>query len=272
MGISALILGMLACSFLPSTSLPPDDTAIETFTAATLNAQATLLPTETPALSAAETKDDLFPIVTLTSIIPPPSTPSEALIFRDDFDGVLKNDWTWVREDNQLWSLTERTGSLRIYLDPANCSEAPANIPLIPPPQGDYLVETQVDFTPTDNFQMAGLIVYQDDMNYLKLGRAYCNLEGNCVGDGIYFDKLVADNFSGPNFATKVAGLPGAYLRLQFQKGSFTGYFSDNGENWSKIGEHSSEIIPKGIGLYTGQSCDNSPTADFEYFTVSRTP
>ena len=146
----------------------------------------------TPAPSETPTRDDRFPIVTLTVPLPPQPSPTVNAFFRDDFSGALSEGWTWIREDSQHWSLSEKPGALRIILDPTNCRGVPGNLPLVAPPKGDYQMETLVEFNPTANFQLAGLIVYQDDYNYVKFGKAFCNLEGSCLGNGIYFDNMVA--------------------------------------------------------------------------------
>ena len=79
-------------------------------------------------------------------------------------------------------------------------------------------------------------------------------------------------NFSGQNFATAVENQINAYLRLQHQKGVYTGYYSADGESWTMIGEHTSAIFASGIGLFAGQSCSGSIPADFDYFSVSMLP
>jgi regulation of enolase protein 1 (concanavalin A-like superfamily) len=195
--------------------------------------------------------------------------PSSDVPFREDFDQGLSPGWFWLGEDPGRWSLTERPGFLRILLDPAGCRSAPTNAPLRPEPVGDYTVETLVEFTPVSNFQLAGLIVFQDDENYLKLGRAFCEGGSACIGNGVYFDSYFAGSFADANFATSTYNPSHIYLRLQRSGDVFTASYSEDGQNWGEIGQHSSALQPQGVGLFAGQSCSGSIPADFDYFSIN---
>jgi hypothetical protein len=46
-----------------------------------------------------------------------------------------------------------------------------------------------VKFSPSQNFEFAGLVILFDERSVLQAGRAYCGL-GNCPGSGFYFDNL----------------------------------------------------------------------------------
>ena len=54
--------------------------------------------------------------------------------------------------------------------------------------EADFAIETHMLFEPTTNYQFAGLVIWQDEFNFLQFGRAFCDNEGTCVGNGIYFD------------------------------------------------------------------------------------
>lgn len=267
--VVALILTALACQVIPTTPQSPDAASLETMTAGTLSAQSALLPSQPPIASITPTEDTRFPIVTVTPLQPPVLVPTSDVFFREEFDQGFSPGWSWLYEDPGRWSLTERPGFLRILLDPAGCQAAPANTPLRVEPAGDYMVETLVEFTPVSNFQLAGLIVYQDDENYLKLGRAFCQGGEGCIGNGIYFDSYFAGSFADTNFATSTFNPSRIYLRIQRSGDKFTAYFSEDGQNWGEIGQHSSALQPKGVGLFAGQSCSESIPADFDYFSIS---
>jgi beta-xylosidase len=177
-----------------------------------------------------------------------------------------------VRENKQRWSLSANPGYLRLTLNPGNCEGVPRNVALQPAPEGSYELATFVEFTPIGNFQLAGLIIYQDDGNNLKLGRAFCNSADICVGNGVYFDNVIKGVFTGINYATSTSNPSQLYLRLQRQGTNYSGFFSEDGQNWVKIGEHSSDLTPVGVGLYGGQSCEGSVPADFDYFTITKLP
>jgi beta-xylosidase len=172
---------------------------------------------------------------------PPPATPPArpAALFRDDFEGALATGWGWVRQDSTHWNLNDVPGSVRIVLQPGGLNIA-NNLLLREAPAGNFEIATLVRFTPTSNFQFAGLLIYQDDSNAVQLGRAFCNTPDNCIGNGIYFDNIQYGEFSGSNHGTATAKPAQAYLRLRREGTTYTGYYSENGDSWTVIGQHNS--------------------------------
>jgi beta-xylosidase len=250
----------------------PDERAIETFLAETLNARAFPISTDTPMPKETLIGNELPPIPTPASqgLVVPSATP--AFLFRDDFNLNSNEGWFWEREDPQRWSLSENPGSLRLYLKADDCQGLPSNIPLIKPPEGNYELVTKLDFTPVENFQFAGLMIYQDDGNNLRFGRAFCNIIQECVGNGVYFDYYRSGKPSGSNYAAATKNLAQIFLRLQRENNDYTGFYSEDGENWQMAGQHASDISPIGVGLVAGQSCGGGLAADFDYFSVKSLP
>lgn len=274
------MLALTACQAqTPVTT--PDTGPVETQAAATIAEQSAKLTAESEKMLSQATPTppptgtpEPTPTATATATVEPSPTPlpTSAVVFRDDFTGVLADGWTWVRQNQQRWDLAANPGFLRITLNPGNCGGVPRNVPLQPLPPGDFEIATQIEFTPISNFQLAGLIIYQDDQNLLKLGRAFCNAADVCVGNGIYFDNLVHGALIDGNYATSTANPSSISLRLQRTGSAFTGYFSEDGQNWIKIGQHTNELQPLGVGLFAGQSCEGSIPADFDYFEIIRLP
>jgi beta-xylosidase len=255
----------------------PEPGLVETQVAATLAAQSVKLTAEyeellSQATSTPEPTNTPEPSPTATTEPSPTPSPTSAVVFRDVFEGALAESWTWVRENKQLWDLAAYPGFLRITLNPGNCGGVSRNIPLQPLPQGNYEISTYIEFTPITNFQLGGLIVYQDEQNHLKLGRAYCDVRETCVGNGIYFDNLIAGALTGGNYATSTANPSTIYLRLQRIDNTYTGFFSEDGTNWVNIGQHTNDLQPVGVGLFAGQSCVGSIPADFDYFEIIQLP
>jgi regulation of enolase protein 1 (concanavalin A-like superfamily) len=262
-------LAFTACQISPQ---KPEEQVIQTYTEATLVSQATMLPSNTPLPTDTPTRE--IPTLSPTTETPPPPIPSptSTSFFQDDFDQALEPGWFWVREDPSRWSLSTRPGFLRLDLGANDCNNPPNNVALQPPAQGNYEMETMVDFTPQQNFQLAGLIVYQDDDNFLKLGRAYCDSASLCIGNGIYFDFKNSGYPDKSNFATPTNNPSLIFLQLRKTASSYVGYLSEDGENWTIVGEHVSEIHPVGIGLYAGQSCGGSLPADFDFLSIHQLP
>ena len=202
-----------------------------------------------------------------------PTTPPSTEItlggtFRDDFDGQLAEGWTWLAEDPAKWSLTAVDGSLQILASDSSLDgpALPYNILVRDAPTGDFEITTSLQFAPTSNYQVAGLIVFQDQSDALQFGRAFCDVPGACVGDGIYFDNFANGSITGSNYRTAYRGEV-LYLRLQRTGNAYSGYFSENGEQWTKIGEHVRDFSQVRVGLIAAQAPTPIP-ALFDYFTV----
>ncbi len=209
----------------------------------------------------------------LTTFTPLPTSASQTELssggnFQDDFTGQLAEGWTWLAEDPAKWSLSAVPGSLQIITSDASFDgpDLPANILLRDAPVGNFEITTSLRFTPTSNFQFAGLVVFQDNGNVLQFGRAFCDLADACVGNGIYFDNFENGSASGSNYATPFHGNL-IYLRLRRTGNTYTGYYSEDGENWNMTGEHTRELSQVRVGLVATQAGTEIP-AVFDYFTI----
>jgi len=178
---------------------------------------------------------------------------------------TLGEAWDWVDEDSTHWSLIDRPGYLRIITQ-----EPPHNWLLRRTPDGDFEMRTHLYFTPTENFQFAGLTVFLDAENHFSFGRAFCDTSApNCVGNGIYFDHIEGGTMIGSNFATPTSVPDEVYLRIVRQESSYTGYFSTNGAQWIEVGTHGIGFEPAGIGLFArNQDPASEIPADFDYFVL----
>jgi beta-xylosidase len=196
------------------------------------------------------------------------------VVFRDDFQGALASGWAWESEDPSRWNLTDVPGSLRIILQDGGIRwTIPAkNVLLRQPPAGKFEIETLVRLTPTSDFQFAGLVAYQDGATALQLGRAFCAPKENCIGNGVYFDNLPAGGGAFSNFATSTASQSLAYLKLRREGNTYTGYYSEDGTNWTVVGQHINPLNPVRVGLIAAQAPSAETTADFEYFTITTLP
>lgn len=260
LALTVLVLASVApaCGGAVSPTSEPIATPMPTDTS-TPNPTVTPEPTDTPAP------------------IPPTATPVVETHgrFRDDFDGVLAAGWSWVREDPTHWNLTDAPGALRIVLQPGgigSIASSPANNLLLrQAPEGDFEIATLVHFTPTSNYQSAGLLIYQDDANAVQFGRAFCSAPGGCAGNGIYFDRAQHGEFD-ENYATAMTNPSEAYLRLRREGTTYTGNYSEDGANWIVIGQHTADLTSLRVGLIAAQAYAAETTADFDYFTIERLP
>jgi len=198
-----------------------------------------------------------------------PTEPSTGANFQDDFAGQLAEGWTWLEEDPTKWSLSAVDGSLQILASDASFDGPyiPLNILLRNAPTGDFEISTALHFTPTSNFQAAGLVIYQGQGNVLQLSRAFCDVVNACVGDGVYFDNYENGSANGSNYHTAFHNSV-IYLRLVREGNTYTGYYSEDGQNWIMTGKHIRDFSKAQIGLIAAQAPTEIP-AVFDYFTMN---
>jgi cytochrome c len=185
----------------------------------------------------------------------------------DDFDSpTLNSRWFWVREDPSHWSLTANPGNMRIttqfgdlYLD----GNDGKNLLLTPVSSQDFRIQTNVDFSPNENHHAAGLYIYQDDDNFIRLSRRYVN--GNQQIQIRYEENgLTNSNFYIDETATSV------YLRIDKEGESYMGFYSTDGIHWDWIGQVIGTLISPKVGISApGGASTTEITADFDFFDFS---
>lgn len=224
-------------------------------------------PTPSPAPSSTPVPTATKPPPTATST--PTATPTEIPVFWDDFSGEFLPGWTWIRENDALWSLDSEPGFLRIVL---TGDHPPRNLLVRDVTHENFQIMTHIKFKPTSNYQFAGLTIRQDDDTTVSLGRAYCNTQNVCVGNGIYFDAVQNGQWTGKNFGTDTQVKDEAYLRIDKNRNTFTAYYSENGADWMLIGQHEVVMTDPKVGIFAGQSFVVGQVALFDYFSVMEMP
>ena len=97
--------------------------------------------------------------------------------YSDEFsDGVLSPQWRWVRPPPPELEWKEERDHFRFNVQEADLHEGNNTAPVLieNAPPGDYMVEARVRFNAPEegccfNYQQAGLVIYRDDDNYIKL-------------------------------------------------------------------------------------------------------
>jgi len=195
-------------------------------------------------------------------------------VWVDPFDAPgLDPAWVWINENPDTWSLTEAGGNLRIKT--SSFATGGENLLLRGVGPGQFVIETRVLFEPTSDFQFAGLVIFQDDGDFLQLGHAFCDAPEACVGNGIYFDKVQNGEFAGSNFATETDLTGEVFLRLERKGAKVSASFSEDGTDWHLIGVHKvpGSFKITGIGLTASQGYSGEQTpADFDYFRLIGKP
>ena len=203
------------------------------------------------------------------SLHPDPATLPAYTYWTDEFNTTtLGSEWSWLNEDPTHWSLTANPGFLRITLQ-----QTPGTNWLVQPaPAGDFDIQTHVLFNPIENFELAGLLLYQEDGTLLLLGRAFCGYGyPGCVnGNGIYFDHVEENTMVSDNFAMRTPYTDHAYLRIIHEGENYTAYVSEDGADWWLVGRHvmgaGVDLTSMGLATSTGAQEVAEIYADFDFF------
>jgi uncharacterized repeat protein (TIGR02543 family) len=195
------------------------------------------------------------------SFIPRPSDS----YYDDEFDSdALRSGWFWVREDQSHWGLGQRPNALAIRTqagDLSGTTNTAKNLLLREAPPEDFDVSTFVDMPLEANSQQSGLLVYQDDDNYIKIMRVMNNWPR--------VEVLAEVNGHIVELASRpvLSGLP---MRIMRKGNTYTTYYSVDGATWRSLGQ---PITTNWSDLKIGLTAYNPPgasetTAYFYWFRV----
>ncbi len=169
--------------------------------------------------------------------------------------------WNWVREDASGWTTTARPGYLRLLTLPgdlAGMQNDARNLLLQPLPTGNFEVSTRLSFAPALQGQAAGLLLYQDDDNYVFLGRVHDQ------GSKVIF---VAERGGAREVHALDFGGVATYLRIIRNGTSFTGYYGVTADTPIRIFEYQTGLTAFRMGLAAWGG--GAAPADFEYLCVN---
>jgi regulation of enolase protein 1 (concanavalin A-like superfamily) len=147
----------------------------------------------------------------------------------------------------------------------------PKNLLLQPAPDGNWTIETKVDASAfNEAYQQAGLMLYADDANYVKLDFLATNPPGSAVSRGIELRSEVANAIvdPAPNAPAPTQGV--WYLRLAKNGSTFTGSYSADGLTWTALPAVTNTAVGSAkFGVYAfGVDQTASKTAKFDYFKL----
>jgi arabinan endo-1,5-alpha-L-arabinosidase len=196
----------------------------------------------------------------------------------DEFDGAsLGAQWTWIREPAaEVFGL--EGGALRFTPQSADLHMDSNNAAVLheAAPSGDYMVEAKVTLdVPAEgccfNFTQAGLVIYKDDDNYVKLASA-------SIWDTrqIEFAKeLIGVPQDYPRYGATVVGSAAKTLWLRIVRraaGSgemYTAYESHDGSTWVRGGTWTHNLgAGARIGLVSMGAPSGQLSASFDYVRV----
>ncbi len=184
------------------------------------------------------------------------------------FEGTtLPGGWTFVdndaKEKPSPYSLADGKFKLTIPSGKDLFSNNYGAPHLVKAVSGDFQIEARVKFDPKSNYQGAGLIVFNDAQNYLRLERCFGGTGGS--GSGIRLDSRKNDEYtpiSTPDQAATDAGE--VDLKIIRMGKKFIAFWRLNEEGeWKEIGEFESDFPDTvRVGLI-GVNTSDEITAEF---------
>jgi arabinan endo-1,5-alpha-L-arabinosidase len=204
----------------------------------------------------------------------------------DEFDGTaLSASWSWVRPpDAHTDNVSD--GAFRFHVQNADIYLTSNNASLLtrPTPKGDYLIEIKVRLDVPDegccfNHAQAGLVIYGDDDNFIKLTNA-----SMWETRQTEFTKELASVPAGwGRYGNTVIGPPSkdwTYLRIAVERltgeaisaaggdiAAYTAYTSQNGTDWVRGGTWTHSLTHPRIAL-VAMAGGGDFTAEFDYVRV----
>lgn len=201
--------------------------------------------------------------------------PIAAKAFVDQFDSAeLAEEWTVIRERSNEWSLTESSGALTLHATRGELHERTnnlANVFVRDAGSEDFEITTKVTAEIVRNHQQAGILIYDNDDNYVKLGHVW-DTNGS-TGKSLETAYEVNGTYSKASNMSAHPGSDTIYLKLKKQGDVYSSYYW-NGTDWEAAADPITVSLsnPR-VGFYAVPAVgDAAPTkAMFHYFTILTT-
>ena len=204
---------------------------------------------------------------------PPAQVPGD-VIDGDEFNGSIDGGWAWVREPEPTeYRSTPTTFQFDTQAKDLFVDNNTASVLLRDLPEGNWIVETRVQLNlPAEgccfNYVQAGMVVYDDDDNFLKL--AHVSIWETRQTEWAKEESPVPGGY--PRYGNTVVTAPGdwTYLRIARRQRKdevlYQAYVSRGGTNWNRGGVWTHDLDDPSIGLVSMGG--SGFTADFDYLRI----
>lgn len=204
------------------------------------------------------------------------ATAAAAGLVSDDFStGLDSSTWTVVDPLGDGTVTTSGQGTSDATLDltvPAGTSHNPwddnrALRVMQPVSNGDFEVEAKFASVPTQKFQMQGLMVAQDDDDWLRFELYHS-------GSGLVAFAAATTAGSSKTKLTAAAAATGdVWMRVRRVGTTWTLSWSDNGTSWVTAGSFTSSLVPSSVGPHAANHAPNPAfTAIVDYVFDTSAP
>lgn len=204
------------------------------------------------------------------------SVANAAISYSDEFNNPsLDSKWTFTDPDGgSTISLTDNPGWLRITTS-ANRDLVPAqfNSPrLSQQVTGDFTVETKIDATTVANDEGAGILVWIDQNDFIRLDRMSRTI-GYPVQQQVIMGGLSSGSLPPWTVVVLDPTVNPTYLKLEKIGATFTGWYSSDGTTWNTVGTATIPMAdPVNVGIDVINMFHSGDFyADFDYFRLTQT-
>lgn len=209
---------------------------------------------------------------TWVEIVAPPEPPCQ---FVDEFDGadLDRVEWGVVRETS---GLQVAGSSLNIPLTATDIHKAFNNAPnlvLRDMPADSFTAETKVTMAGTTKYEQAGLVVYGDDDNYVKMTFQARDVDAaSRVFQWLREDDQIPDEFNTPLLGANYPST--VWMRITSDGTTLTAAYSHDGVQWINMlvsrDLPESENLRIGLMAVAGNAGVAGEVAVFDSFSVTR--
>ncbi len=190
--------------------------------------------------------------------------------------GKIDDGWQWIDPDGEFAPTAHEFKNGRLMMAIPTAKDlyggnrtAPR---LVKSVSGDFQIETRVKFDPSEDYQGAGLLIYKDGDNYIRLERAFGGIGGG--GSGIRLDTRMRGEYTSPitpiDIPTTVTECD---LKITRRLNVFSIYWREN-ENaeWRSV-EDIETVFPETIQAgVVGCNTATEITAEFTNLRLSPQP
>jgi beta-glucosidase len=164
----------------------------------------------------------------------------------DEFNATtVGNPWGWVRENKSAYSLSKNAGALTITSEIGDLSEVSNNAKnlLLQSANNDWAIETKLVCSRIPSQpENAGILVYQNDDNFVKLVLRAVTKTTQQKGvqpgtiDLIIEENGIAKSAASFNLKKEITGSSALILKLEKNGSIYTASYSLDGEKFDKLG------------------------------------
>lgn len=211
-------------------------------------------------------------IITTPAVTSATQPTTGTLLYEDNFQNAWGSGWEWLDpNDDAKYDFASHSGFLRLTVPDGNDLAGVSNYDaprLLVQQQGDFSMETLIEFDPKEYYQGAGILLWQDENAFLRLEFSFGGMGGEAKNvvfvkqEEGYLDLVGSIDL--PESTKRIE------LRLQRQGNEHTAWYRLAGGSWQEIGSCEVDLMSTvmvGIAQVT-QYTPSEISADFDYFRV----